>query len=347
MNVIKAKIYELLGPHELHLREEVINLNTIGDTEVVGKTIVSVVSPGTEIAAYTDAAPLRPMKVYPRLMGYCNIAEVVAIGKNVNSIKVGDRISTNQSHRSAFACDQSCVNAVLRDEDDATAQAALYLWHLGYYPLLRAGVTAGSNVAVIGLGLLGLTTVGVAKLAGCIVVAMSNREVALQQALDFGADSAISLKDLDAVNFLVEEQFPNVGIDLVISTSNSWDDWKVALEISRDGGAIAVVGFPGRGLPQASFNPLDSRYIYDKELTIYACGNPPAVNVSPRDIRFTLLHNYEYLGEMIRQGRLQAKSIITETTSWDQLDRIYTRMANREEGLITAALQWQDESRYV
>lgn len=340
MSVISAKIYEMLGPRDLYLREETIDLGAVGDTEVVGKTIVSVISPGTEIAAYIGAPPLRPMKIYPRVNGYCNVAEVLAVGKDVEGIKVGDRISTHQSHRSAFCCDQTRVNAVLQDGDDATAQATLYLWHLGYYPLLRAGATAGTNVAVIGLGTLGLTAVAAAKLAGCNVIAMSNREAAQQQAIDFGAKSAFGLKEIDVTKNWANEQFPGAGVDLVISTSNAWHDWQVALEIARDGGAIAVVGFPGRGLPQADFNPLDSRYIYDKELTIYACGNPPAVDVIPRDIRFTLLRNYEYLGEMIRQDRFPAKKIVSETVSWDQLDSVYTRMADREEGLITAALQW-------
>lgn len=342
MNVLKADIYELLGPRQLHLRQEIIDIDTLGPTEIVGRTIVSVVSPGTEIAAYIGAPPLRPMKVYPRVNGYCNVAEVLAVGSGVQGIRVGDRISTHQSHRSAFKCDQSRVNAVLLPGDDATAQATLYLWHLGYYPLLRARAAAGTNVAVIGLGVLGLTAVAAARLAGCNVIALSNRQAACDQARVFGAKATTSqLADVDVLKTWAQQEFEGVGVDLVISTSNAWHDWKIALDIARDGGDIAVVGFPGRGLPPPDFNPLDSRYIYDKELTIHACGNPPAVNVAPRDIRFTLLRNYAYLGEMIRQSRLPVSAIVSETVDWRDLDALYRRMADRESGLITAALQWQ------
>ncbi|MFC1603021.1 zinc-binding dehydrogenase [Pseudomonadota bacterium] len=341
MNVINADIYEMLGPHKLHLRQEAIDIDALGPTEVVGRTIVSVISPGTEIAAYTGAPPLRPMNVYPRVNGYCNVAEVVAVGQNVTDIQAGDRISTHQSHRSAFKCDQSAVNAVLEPNDDPIEQATLYLWHLGYYPLLRAKAVAGTNVAVIGLGTLGLTAVAAACVAGCNVIALSHRTEAQEMACKFGAKATFGLTHVEDVKNWAKAEFEPTGVDLVISTSNNWHDWKVALEIARNGGTISVVGFPGRGLPLPDFNPLDSQYIYDKELSIIGCGTPPSCNVSARDVRFTRLRNYKYIGKLIRERRLPALDIVNDTVDWKELDALYQRMANREPNLLTAALQWQ------
>lgn len=341
MRVISADIYEMQGPGELVLRREEIDVTSIGPTEVVGRTIVSVISPGTEVAAYTGAPPLRPMKVYPRVNGYCNVAEVLAVGSAVDGVGVGDRISTHQSHRSAFRCDASRINAVLRPPDDATAQASLYLWHLGYYPLQRVGVTAGANVAVIGLGTLGLTAVAMAAVAGCNVIGLSGRESARAKAEELGARATLGKIDAATARAWAFEQTDGVGVDLVISTSNDWEDWRLALEIARDGGAIAVIGFPGRGLPAPDFNPLDSRYIYDKELSIFTCGNPPAVDVPPRALRYTLKRNYIYLAGMIRAGRIPTTAIVTETVDWSALDSVYRRMANREDGLYSVALDWR------
>lgn len=341
MNTLIANIYELLGPHQLNVRQEEIDLHQVAPNEIIGKTIVSVVSPGTEVAAYVGAPPLRPMKVYPRVNGYCNVAEVVAVGSDVAGITVGDRVSTHQSHRSAFRCHQSKVNAVLQEEDDAISQATLYLWHLGYYPLLRARAMAGMNVAVIGLGSLGLTTVAAAVFAGCNVLAISNREWACHKAQEFGARSTFGKSSLEAIKAWTNDNTLGVGVDLVISTSNEWEDWRMALEIARDGGSIAVVGFPGRELDTPTYNPLASQYLYDKELTIYACGNPPACDVSPRELRFTLSRNYVFLGEMIRLNRLPARKIVSDTVDWRELDSVYTRLANREPELLTVALEWR------
>ena len=340
MKTIISKVYELTGPRTLNVREEPINLGDIGSNDIVAETIVSVISPGTEVAAYIGLPPLRPMKVYPRVNGYCNVASVLAVGKNVVDIKVGDRVSTHQSHRSAFRCHRSKVNSVLKPGDDAVSHATLYLWHLGYYPLIRSKAVAGMNVAIIGLGTLGLASVGAANLAGCNVIAVSDREWARQKAKDLGAKYMVSKKGLRESKSELEQATLGMGVDLVISTSNDWDDWRLALDIARDGGSIAIVGFPGRGTSLPEFNPLASQYIYDKELTIYACGNPPACDVSARDVRFNLSRNYLYLDEMIRTNRIDGRKLVSEIGAWTELDSIYKRMADREPGLLTVALDW-------
>ena len=335
-----SDIYELVGPRQMVVRQETIDLNRLGPGEVAARTIVSVVSPGTELAAYVGAPPLRSMKVYPRVNGYCNIAEVVAVGAGVEGVRAGDRISTHQSHRSAFCCDAGRINAVLTPHDDAVAQATLYLWHLGYYPLLRGGAHAGHNVAVVGLGTLGLTAVAMSKLAGCNVLAFSERAGACKKAIEFGADLALPKAHMAMLQEKLPEVTNGVGVDLVISTSNSWEDWEFALQIVRDGGAIAVLGFPGRGLGPPRFNPLGSQYLYDKELTIISCGNPPACEIAPRDLRFTLKRNYSYLSGIIRQQRIPANAIVTDVVDWAELKDVYRRMEQREDGLLTVALKW-------
>ena len=340
MSTIVSKIYEMTAPYDLKVREEEIDTYHIEDDHVVAKTICSVVSPGTEVAAYIGSPPLRPMKVYPRVNGYCNIAEVVAIGNGVEEIRIGDRISTHQSHRSAFICHQNRINSVLKDGDNAIEHASLYLWHLGYYPLIRSGIKPGANVLVVGLGTLGLTAVAASNLAGCNTIAISDQEWACNKANVFGASSTSCRKDINELNNWVSEKTLGIGVDLVVLTSNSWGDWQLSMELVRDGGTIAIVGFPGRGVGTPDFNPLDSRYIYDKELSILACGNPPACDVPPRELRFTLKRNYTYLDEMIRQKRLPAKEIISEEVHWTELESLYKRMESREPNLLTAVLQW-------
>jgi threonine dehydrogenase-like Zn-dependent dehydrogenase len=335
-----SDIYELAGPHQLVLRQETIDLDDLKPNEVAARTVVSVLSPGTELAAYVGAPPLRPIKVYPRVNGYCNVAEVVAVGAAVEGVRTGDQISTHQSHRSAFRCDAGRINAVLSSQDDAIAQATLYLWHLGYYPLIRGGVQAGHNVAILGLGTLGLTAVAMSKLAGCNVVAYSDRAIARQKALEFGADLVLAKADMAISQKKLREVTNGVGVDLIIFTSNSWEDWEFALQTARDGGAIAVLGFPGRGLGSPEFNPLGSQHLYDKELTIISCGNPPACDVSPRDLRFTLKRNYAYLSSIIRQQRIPATAIVSDVVDWRELNRVYRRLEQREDGLMTVALKW-------
>jgi len=320
---LTADIYELRGTRDLHLRHETLDPDTLGANEVVARTLVSAISPGTEIAAFVGLPPLRPMKVYPRVTGYCNIAEVLAVDTGVSDVKPGDRIATFQSHRSAFICPRDDVMGILPPDADIEACALAYMFHLGYVATLRAGLNPDDKVAVIGMGTVGLGTVAVCATAGAQVHAIS--DIAMVPAQAMGAHATMTKAtalDSDAAD-----------ADLVITTSNHWEDWELALSLARSEGSIAVMGFPGRGENAPAFNPLDSRWVYDKQLTIVGCGMNPAG--SP------LKESYPYILSKVADGTLPARKMIGDIVNWQNLAQVYERLAARETGLITCVLDWR------
>src|SRR5690606_15174427 len=151
-----------------------------------------------------------------------------------------------------------------------TAHAATtYLFHLGFTALRNAGVRIGDQVAVIGLGVLGMGTVACASLAGARVAGFSDQGASLALAKQFGAHRSFRKSDRDIVD--QSREFMNGdGADVVILTSDRWEDYLLALRVARKRGTISILGFPGRGLPAPDFNPLDSQYVYDKQLRVQA-----------------------------------------------------------------------------
>jgi threonine dehydrogenase-like Zn-dependent dehydrogenase len=129
--------------------------------------------------------------------------------------------------------------------------------------------------------------------------------------------------------------------DCVISTTNSWPDWKLALQLSRRGGTIVTVGFPGRGQKIPDFNPLASQYLYDKQLTITSCGHVPNADVAPFDIRFTLNRNCEFLMQAIINGSLPAVDLIEDIRLAADLGQIYEDMMTQRKSGRTFVLDWQ------
>ncbi|MEQ1760502.1 MAG: zinc-binding dehydrogenase, partial [Vicinamibacterales bacterium] len=156
---MKASYYELQGPRTLRLEEEELG-ECLQSGELLARTEFSAISTGTEIAAWQGKPPLRPSRAYPRLVGYSNVAEVIAIGDETDGLRVGDHILTHQSHRTAFRCGTGDVLLSIRgvSESSRKALATAYLYHLGYAALLRAAYTPGHAVAIVGFGLLGLAT---------------------------------------------------------------------------------------------------------------------------------------------------------------------------------------------
>lgn len=329
--VLTSNVVRLLGPRDLVFETEEIDVATISPDEIVLATEFSAVSPGTELAAYVGLPPLRPGPVYPRFQGYCNCGRVIAVSANVKNFAVSDRVLTNAAHRSHYRISQSEIITKIPADMSGADASVTYLFHLGYAALLRANVRIGQRVAVVGLGALGVGAVAASQAAGAEVVAISGRAQALSRARRLGATMTCNPEDA---------ALGAVEADIVISTSSSWRDWTVALRAARRGGVIAVLGFPGRGEPHPDFNPLDSQFFYDKQLTLMGVGQlldevPGSRAPSPR-----LRANMEYLVDLISAGRLPVKELSAHLRPARELAQVYEDLLARREDVLTYVLQW-------
>lgn len=311
-------------------------LPELGAGDILCRTLVTAISPGTELAAYTGAPPLRDGIGFPRLLGYCNVARVIAVGNAVKTLKPGDRVLTFASHRSHFVMAEGDVplrlSAEARDEDVVCA----YLFHLGYNAVLRSGVRAGSRVFVIGLGALGLTSVALAALAGAKVSALTDQPKPAAIASGFGAAVVHDRAGLAAA---LEGANP-VSADVVISTTNAWADWEVALRVAAQRGTIAVLGFPGRGQQPPASNPLDSRFFYTKQLRIEAVGVSPEKPDDRGFNRFNARDNLAFLAEQITTGRLDARALVSGIYEGKDIENAYLDLLARKDSPITYILRW-------
>jgi len=318
---VVAKVARLLAPRQIVFEEQPLDPGRLAAGEVFAETLCSAISVGTEMAAYLGEPPLRPGPAYPRLVGYCNVAEIRAAGAG-GAYAVGQRVLTTQSHRSAFVCRGDEILAPLPPGADAHHAATTYLFHLAHEALRTGGCAPQQRVAVIGLGTLGIATVALAASLGASVDAYSNRAPARQLARELGAAGAHARA----------EGANGASADLVVTTSNRWDDWHLALALARDGAAISVLGFPGRGQPAPGFNPLDSRYFYDRQLRVLACGK------APREAR---RESCAFLLAQIASGRLPAGRLIDGVSPWQELGAVYEELSRRQERQMTRILQWR------
>jgi threonine dehydrogenase-like Zn-dependent dehydrogenase len=339
---VKAFYYELETPGALRQVETTLDPAGLGPTEVLAETEYTVVSPGTELAAWEGKPPLRPSKAYPRLMGYCNLARVVAAGRAVERVRTGDCILTNQSHRSAFVCPESRVLLRLTAAPDNRSRrrlAATYLYQLGYAALQAGNYVPGTQVGIVGMGTLGLTVASLVQAgSGQPWMFTQQDRSALAKAIP---DAQVHSKD-------APPQWPEPlaglgGLDLVINTSNRWPDHLLSMKLARKGGLIVFLGFPGRGEAPPNFNPLDSQYLYDKQLTLRHCGHVTEADLPAVDARFTLPRNLQYLADLISRNVLDPDQILSFEAPATDLAGVYHRLLRHEPGVYTALLRWREK----
>lgn len=326
-----ARIVRLLAPGQLVFEDQ--PLPPLREGEILCETLCTAISPGTEIAAYTGMAPLRPGPQYPRFQGYCNVARVLQSG--VADLPPGCRVLSFTSHRSHFILSASDVLYRLPDEADAIVASTAYLFHLGYNAVLRSGVRAGSRVVVIGLGTLGLTSVAMAVLAGAEVWAVSNHSKPSEVAIRFGARGTYRRDQRSGL----DAEIPH-GADVVINTVNNWADWRVGLELASQNGVIACLGFPGRGQPIPEQPPLPAELFYMKQLRIESVGWSPENNDSRSFLRFNERENLAWISRQIESGRLDASAIISGRFRADDIRMAYDALASRNHSPVTFVLDW-------
>ena len=343
---VETSVVQIAGPREVRIESETLILEGIGQREVAAETLYTAISPGTELAAYEGLQPLRPNRKFTKVVGYCNLARVIAVGDWVTRFGVGDLVLTLESHRSHFVCadDEILLRLPHReyDEQQLAEAATTYLFHQGYSALLRGELKPGQYVGVVGLGTLGLATVAVASRFGARVFAFSDLPSA-EIALSFGARILFGKMHDNDMRQRIAASTAKTGIDMVVLTSSNWDDLRLAVELVRPGGRVCLLGFPGRRQPTPPFNPLDPRWFYRKQLSLISCGYTPDVEIDARDIRFTIRRNVAYLLELILDGSLPARELVSTVVSWRSIADIYERIAAREEGLRTAVLKWSGE----
>ncbi len=126
----------------------------------------------------------------------------------------------------------------------------------GYHAAIRAGVSAGDTVAVIGDGAVGLLAVLSAKQLGAErIILMGRHEARTNLGRDFGATDVVSARGEEGIA-AVRELTGGFGAAKVLEAVGHMPAYEQAVGIVRAGGVISRVGVPQYDLAPVGFPSL-------------------------------------------------------------------------------------------
>lgn len=258
------------GPHEgLEVRE--VERPEIRPDEVLIRVRRAGIC-GTDLHIYEwdhwSRGRIRP----PLVLGHEFMGEVAEIGRLVQNVEVGDRVSaeghlvcghcehcrTGDSH----VCRDTQIIGVDRDgafaefvalpatnlipiPDSISDDHAAVFDPLGnaFHTVLASDVS-GKVVAVIGCGPIGLFAVGIARAAGAAsVIAIEPAPDRLEIASQMGADRRLDPTRDDPVE-AVSEWTRGYGADVVCEMSGHPEGIRTALRVCRNAGHVQLLGLP-------------------------------------------------------------------------------------------------------
>ena len=171
-------------------------LPQIKEDEVLIRILRTTVSAGTERANLVGDPNVNTKGTsvpFPRSSGYSATGIVEAVGRDVTTVLVGDRVACSWTkHAQYCAVKESCVYPLSEDiGDDAGA-----LVHIATFPaaaIRKCRLEFGESAIVMGLGVLGLITVELLRLAGAApIIAVDPVAEKRELARKLGADHAHS-----------------------------------------------------------------------------------------------------------------------------------------------------------
>lgn len=282
----------------------------------------------------------------PLPLGYCNVGEIVELGKGVTEFKVGDRVASNGAHAEYVSVSK---NLVAKVPDNVTDEEAAFtvIGAIALQGLRLANPTFGETIVVIGLGLIGLITAELLKANGCNVIGFDFDEQKVKIAQGKGI-SAINLSSgTDPVKYALE--YTNeIGVDGVIITASSKSDDIIhqAAQMSRKRGRIILVGVIGLNILRDDF--------FKKELTFQVSSSygPGRYDENYEGkgqdypiafVRWTEKRNFEAVLHAIANKQLDVNPLITERVKLENYNEIYGDM--RKSGSIASILLYDNKSK--
>ena len=250
--------------------------------------------------------------------GYSAAGIVVAVGKGVNDLQVGDRVAcagAQFAHHAEYIRVARNLCVKVPEKLDFEAASTVTLGAIALQGVRRAAPTLGETFVVVGLGILGQLTVQLLRANGCRVIGIDTDRTRITTALAHGMELGVHPEDSDAKT--VERMTDGYGADGVIITAATPSDAVVsnAFKVCRRKGRVVLVGDVGLNLNRGDF--------YAKEIdffisTSYGPGRYDAryeeegLDYPISYVRWTENRNMgEYL-RLIADGRVQVSSLISK-----------------------------------
>lgn len=254
-----AKMLVFEEPQKLSLQE--YEPKSLVDGEVRIRTLFSGISTGTESTLFKGTNPFQ-FKSWSREQrlfsdrnpqdsfypvnggfGYEEVGEIVEIKGDAAGLHRGDTVYGAWGHRSDVT--MTAIEAgkrILPEGLDPVSGIFGQIGAIAFNAVIDAQLILGEDVVISGLGVPGLICSKLCLLSGANVIAIDPIESRRLRAESLGVSHVIDPINQDAVQ-VVNKLTRNIGADVAIEFSGSYQALQDAIRMARYNGTVVVSGF--------------------------------------------------------------------------------------------------------
>jgi L-iditol 2-dehydrogenase len=296
----------------------------------------------------------------PFIQGHEWGGTVVALGRNVRGLQVGDRVVA-ENHKGCGTCANCrqgrynlCEGARTRDPAHRlyghSAQGAFaeyaarpaVLLHklpdtvsfeesaivnqgaLGLHAIRRCGIEPGDCVAVIGPGLIGLVTLQLAKVVGAARVIVAGYGPRLDLARELGADEIVDISTTNSLDGILNLTGGR-GADCAFECAGTPSAVATSLNCVKRGGRVALIGLTGN-VP----SELNTDRLTLDELDVFGVRSSP--------------NAYPHLISLIASGKVNVRKLVSRIYPLERINEAFEAYRGREGGAIRMVISLSDQT---
>lgn len=290
----------------------------------------------------------------PKPTGYSAAGVVIGLGKNVNDLKIGDKVACAgaglANHAEYIDVPRTLVMRV-PENLSMDLSSTVTLGGIAMQGVRRADLRMGEIVAVIGLGILGQLEVQMLRASGCKVIGIDIDERRLKIAKETACSYVLNSSKCDVVKE-VEKITEGYGVDATIITAaaNSNEILSQAFNICRRKGKVVLVGVVG--------NEYKRDDMYKKELdfiisTSYGPGRydsnyeEKCIDYPYAYVRWTENRNMEEYLRLVSENQIDLKPLIERVYEIDEAPKAYEELKSPQNKPLIVLLKYNEECQDI
>ena len=314
---------------------EEMPIRKLQDDDVIVSMKYTLISNGTEksrlMGTYNSETK------FPYIPGYSGVGIVKDTGKKVLSVKPGDRVFVSHGgHASVNIKRESSLVKIpekVSDIDAVYAKIASFPMHA----LRRTHFEFGESVVIVGLGMLGLFGVQLAKIGGALpIVAIGNRDERRELAYKFGADYVFEPQKEKLVEEVINvASITGKGADVIIETSGTTEGLNLALQYVAKNGRISLVG-----CNRVTEHPIDLWKLHLKGVQLVGANASTQKNYESAMGQWTARKNFNAVFGYMNKNVLTPSLIPSKIYSPLEAPRIYRDLVEDSNFPLGVVFDW-------
>ena len=278
----------------------------------------------------------------PMALGYSSAGTIVALGDGMEGFKVGQRVACaggGYAVHAEYDLVPRLLLTPLPESVDFESAGFTTLGAIALHGFRLADPQIGENVAVIGLGLLGLLAGQIAAAAGCLVFGIDTNPQRVALAASLGLSACLRDQAVDSAQAFTL----NRGFDVVLICADtpSNDPVELAALIARDRARIVATGAVGLTFPRKIY--------YEKELSFVNSRSygPGRYDASYEEnghdypvgyVRWTEARNFQAAVDLMAGGKLKVAPLITHRFPIEKAAAAYEVITGKKKQVFLGVL---------